>query len=102
MLPAHAGGAAGTHETREHLLPHVPCPQAACCHQFSHTPALSCCSAVLLSCLLSPLQNQGQSESPDSASELFVLRGRAACSSRDLYLIRLGCYLLAWECEGLV
>lgn len=70
MLPAQAAGAAGTHGTRGTLLSRVPCPQAVCCHQFSHASALSCCSAVLLSCLPSKTRGRGRAR-PAPRSSLF-------------------------------
>lgn len=62
------------------LLSHVPCPQAVCCHQFSHASALSCCSAMLLSCLLSlPCKSRGRVRArPAPLSSLFCAEGLLA------------------------
>lgn len=74
MLPAHPGGAAGTHGISEHPPPHVPCPQAACCPPSSCASALSCYKPVLLSHLLSPAKPGAERGPGERLRALFVLR----------------------------
>lgn len=98
MLPTHPGGAAGTHGIREHPLPSVPGPQAACCPPSSHTSALSCTNPCCSPISSLPCKARGRSRAwrAPGSSLCSVWRSR----SGDLYFISPGCCLLPGDARG--